>query len=233
MGAAIGAGTKLPLEEEDRPGPQAIDKPLAAAKATLRPLAAVLVVCTVAGLAGWLIQVARGVDEVRFGRARAHRAHRGGRVRGRARDPADRAVRRRAVPRRRARRARAAVPRRAGGGVPGPDAGLRIFSYNDAIPGYVLLPALILLLGLVALGALYAGFAAAQAAETTSLGGATAWGALTGPVWAVTMAILTALAGGAFHGDASGPSVFGVFLLGGLILGATGGALAESARETL
>ena len=40
-----------------------------AALATLRPLAAVLVICTVVGLAGWLVQVARDVDGVRLGRS--------------------------------------------------------------------------------------------------------------------------------------------------------------------
>jgi hypothetical protein len=44
------------------------------------------------------------------------------------------------------------------------------------------------------------------------------------------MAILVLLAGGLFHGDADDASVFGVFLLGGAILGAAGGALALSGQ---
>jgi hypothetical protein len=113
--------------------------------------------------------------------------------------------------------------------VPGRDGGLRIFSYSDVLPTYVAVPAMVVLLGLTALGALYAGFAAARAARARSLATAAAWGAITGPTWAIVMTILTGLAGGLFHGDADGASVFGVFLLGGLVLGAAGGALAEGA----
>ena len=46
------------------------------------------------------------------------------------------------------------------------------------------------------------------------------------------MAVLGSLAGGLFHGDADDASVFGVFLLGGALLGAAGGALAVSGRPT-
>ena len=42
------------------------------------------------------------------------------------------------------------------------------------------------------------------------------------------MAVLVILAGGLFHGDADDASVFGVFLIGGALLGAGGGALAVS-----
>jgi fructose-specific phosphotransferase system IIC component len=44
------------------------------------------------------------------------------------------------------------------------------------------------------------------------------------------MALLVILAGGIFHGDADDASVFGVFLLGGALLGAAGGALAVSGQ---
>ena len=99
------------------------------------------------------------------------------------------------------------------------------------MPAYVLLPALVLLMGLVALGALYAGFAAARTVAARSLGTGAAWGALTGPAWAITMAFLVILAGGLFHGDADDASVFGVFLFGGALLGAGGGALAVSGQS--
>jgi hypothetical protein len=114
------------------------------------------------------------------------------------------------------------------GDVPGRDGGLRIFSYNDAMPAYVFLPALILLIGLLVLATLYAGFAAARAvgAATPPLGAA--WGAVTGPAWAIAMSILTSLAGGLFHGDADGGSVFGLILVLGGVLGAGGGVLAVS-----
>jgi hypothetical protein len=42
------------------------------------------------------------------------------------------------------------------------------------------------------------------------------------------MSILISLAGGLFHGDADGGSVFGLFLLFGAVLGAGGGVLAVS-----
>jgi hypothetical protein len=46
------------------------------------------------------------------------------------------------------------------------------------------------------------------------------------------MSILVSLAGGLFHGDADGGSVFGLFLLLGAVLGAGGGVLAVTdARE--
>jgi hypothetical protein len=45
------------------------------------------------------------------------------------------------------------------------------------------------------------------------------------------MAALVILAGGLFHGDADDASVFGVFLIGGALLGAGGGALAVSGQS--
>ena len=115
--------------------------------------------------------------------------------------------------------------------VPGEDNSLRIFSYDDALPAYVLLPALVVLIGLVALGALYAGFAAAREVRPGSPATSAAWGAIAGPAWAIAMALLDALAGGVFHGAGDGGSVFAVFLLGGAVLGAAGGALAASGAE--
>jgi hypothetical protein len=113
--------------------------------------------------------------------------------------------------------------------VPGPDGGFRIFAYDDQLPAYVLLPAMILLMALLALAALYAGFAAARAARAGSLAAGTAWGAITGPAWGLAMVVLVVLAGGLFHGDADDTSVF---LLGGALLGAAGGALAVSDQSS-
>ena len=45
------------------------------------------------------------------------------------------------------------------------------------------------------------------------------------------MSILISLAGGLFHGDADGGSVFGLFLLFGALLGAGGEVLAVSAAK--
>ena len=84
----------------------------------------------------------------------------------------------------------------------------------------MLLPALVLLMGLVALGALYAGFAAARAVGAGSLAHRARPGARS-PArrgrsrWRS----LVILAGGLFHGDADDASVFGVFLIGGALLG--------------
>ena len=55
---------------------------------------------------------------------------------------------------------------------------------------------------------------------------------MTGPAWAIAMSILISLAGGLFHGDADGGSVFGLFLLLGAVLGAGGGVLAVSDART-
>ena len=93
--------------------------------------------------------------------------------------------------------------------IPGSNGAFRIFSYDDALPAYVFLPALVILLSLNALGALYAGFAAARALGADTPAIAAAWGAITGPAWAVTMAIAVLLAGGLFHGDAGDGSVLG------------------------
>jgi hypothetical protein len=228
VGAVLGAATALPLGEaaEGREAPALLRRALTAATATLRPLAALLIVCSAIGLVGWIVQVGADVDDVRGGRTSAtalveealyvgedgvHLAALGAGARFTADAPGALGL---------------PFPVDQASDVPGRDGGLRVFSYSDAMPAYVLLPALVLLMGLLILAALYAGFAAARAvaAPTQLLGGA--WGALTGPVWAIAMSILTSLAGGLFHGDADGGSVFGVFLLFGAVLGAGGGVLA-------
>jgi hypothetical protein len=201
---------------------------LTAATATLRSLGALLIACAALGLVGWLVQVGADVDEVRAGRSTATALVEESLFAGEhgvpvaalgagARFTAD-APGALGLP----------FPVDDAGDVPGRDGGLRIFSYSDAMPAYVFLPALVLLIGLLILAALYAGFAASRAvgAATPPLGAA--WGAVTGPAWAIAMSILISLAGGLFHGDADGGSVFGLFLLFGALLGAGGGVLAVS-----
>ncbi len=220
VGALIGAASLIPAP------PERLRPTLAAARATLRPLAAILVICTVLGLIGWLVQVAADAGDVRVGRsaptalleetafAGEHGVHL-------------------------VSLAAAAQFRADGFGglglpfpvddandLPGPDGAFRIFSYNDVLPAAVVAPSLIVLIALLSLGALYAGFAAARAVRAGALVRAAAWGAITGPVWALAMAVLGTLAGGLNHGDADDASVFGIFLLGGALLGAAGGALA-------
>jgi hypothetical protein len=230
VGGALGAATALPLEgaAEGRTAPPLVRRTLTAAAATLRPLGALLIACAALGLVGWLVQVGADVDEVRAGRSTAtalveeslfageHGVHVAALGAG-ARFTAD-------------------APGALGlpfavddaGDVPGRDGGFRIFSYTDAMPAYVFLPALVLLIGLLILAALYAGFAASRAVGAASPPLGAAWGAVTGPAWAIAMSILISLAGGLFHGDADGGSVFGLFLLFGALLGAGGGVLAVS-----
>jgi zinc-ribbon domain len=226
VGAVIGAATALPLDVGGLPA--RARRLLDAVGATLRPLAALLVVCAAVGLVGWVVQVGADVDSIRAGRSTAtalveeslyageHGVHLAALGAG-ARFTAD---------------GRGALglpfPVDQAADVPGGDGGLRIFSYSDAMPAYVLLPAIVALMALLIFGALYAGFAAARAVGAATVPMGAAWGAVTGPAWAIAMTILSALAGGLFHGDADGGSVFGLFLVLGALLGAGGGALAVS-----
>ena len=231
IGGLIGAATKLPLDELTARAPATVRTVVVATVATLRPLAAVLVTCTAIGLVGWLVQVGADAGGVRSDRSAAtalieeaafageHGVHltalaAGARFTADANGPLG-------LP----------FPVAGANDVPGRGGAFRSFSYGDAMPAYVLLPALVLLMALVVLGALYAGFAAARAVEARTLGTGAAWGAITGPAWAIAMAILVVLAGGLFHGDADDASVFGVFLIGGALLGAGGGGLAVSGQS--
>jgi len=223
VGVLIGAAKLVPAP------PERLRPTLAAGVATLRPLAAILAVFTVIGLVGWLVQVAAGAGEVRVGRSAPtalleetaflgeHGVH---------------LVSLAAAARFRADGSGALglpFPVDDANDLPGPDGAFRIFSYNDVLPAAVVAPSLIVLIALLSLGALYAGFAAARAVRAGALMRAAAWGAITGPTWALAMAVLGTLAGGLNHGDADDASVFGIFLLGGALLGAAGGALAVSA----
>lgn len=118
----------------------------------------------------------------------------------------------------------------------------RIFAYRDALPAYLFVPGIIVLIALPLLLALYAGFIAAGiagAAKPPAL--AAAWGAIVGPVWAIAMALLDALATKSLEvealgdsrqlslfGSADGGAAFLYFLLVGAVLGALGGLLASS-----
>ena len=233
IGGLIGAATKLPLDELEAGVPPRVRTVATAVLATLRPLSVVLVTCTAIALVGWMVQVGadaggvqnrRGVpvallEEASF--AVEDGIHLTALAAGaRFRADANGAL---GLP----------FPVAEANDVPGRGGTFRIFNYADAIPAYVLVPALVILMGLVALGALYAGFAAARTVKARSLGTGAAWGALTGPAWAVTMACLVILAGGLFHGDADDASVFGVFLVGGALLGAGGGVIAVSGRPAV
>lgn len=231
VGGFIGAATKLPLGDHVTI-PPLVRRVLTAALATLRPLAAVLIVCTAIALVGWLVQVGADAGGVREGRsaptalieetvyAPEHGVHLMALGAGVLFRP-DAAASALALP----------FPVDDPGEVPGSEGTFRIFAYEDVLPAYVFLPALVILLCLNALGALYGGFAAARAVGAVAPGPAAAWGAITGPVWAIAMAILVLLAGGLAHGDPGDGSVIGIFLLGGALLGAAGGALSASGQS--
>ena len=162
VGGLIGAATKLPLKELVTL-PPVVQRVLTAVLATLRPLAAVLLTCTAIALVGWLVQVGADAGNVRESRsaptalieetvfAAEHGIHLTALGAGAHLPPG------------RQQRARAPVPGRRPERHPGSDGAFRIFSYDDELPAYVFLPALVILLSLNALGALYAGFAAARA----------------------------------------------------------------------
>jgi hypothetical protein len=99
----------------------------------------------------------------------------------------------------------------------------RLFGFSHAMPIYTFAPLLIFMLGSALLLALSAGFAIAQAQQPAKPGMAAAWGSLVGPIWALAMVIINALVAKYAFGRAAGSSVFGTFLLGGLIMGAVGG----------
>jgi hypothetical protein len=101
-----------------------------------------------------------------------------------------------------------------------------LFDFSSTMPAYLFIPLLIGLIGIVALLALYAGFAVARGIGEQRPDRAAAWGAVVGPLWAITMVLLAALARKNIVGDPSGDSVFVAFLLGGAVLGAIGGLLA-------
>jgi hypothetical protein len=108
------------------------------------------------------------------------------------------------------------------------DGGFRLFDYSGPIAAWIFVPLLILLIGTMALGALYAGFSVARRGGARNPGPAAAYGALTGPIWAV-VAVIACAAHVKLLGHPDGDSVFVTFLLGGAALGALGGLLSAGA----
>jgi len=220
LGGLLGAVTKL------RPPAPAVHTALDAAQAALRPLAALLLACTAIALVGWLVQVGANAGDVRTGRSAPtalieetvygaeHGIHLTALAGGALfRADYDGAL---GLP----------FPVDRPDDVPRPSGSFRILAYHDVLPAHTFLPALVVLLGLLIAAGLSAGLAVARAARARTRASGAAWGAITGPVWGITMCLLAVLAGGLFHGDADDASVFGLFLLWGALLGAAGGALA-------
>jgi hypothetical protein len=108
----------------------------------------------------------------------------------------------------------------------------RVFGLNKAMPSYTFIPLLIFLLSIPLLLALNAGFAVARLRKPRTQWIAAAWGCLVGPIWALGLVIVNALVAKSFFGHAVGDSVFGSFLLGGLVLGAVGGLLSAQSPQT-
>ncbi len=104
--------------------------------------------------------------------------------------------------------------------------GYNLFDFNDTMPAYLFVSMLIVLIGIPALLALYAGFALVRRLAEHRRDRAVAWGAVVGPVWAMAMVLLATLARKDVVGNPTGDSVFIAFLLGGAVLGALGALLA-------
>ena len=105
-----------------------------------------------------------------------------------------------------------------------------LFDFSGTMSPAIFIPMMIVLIAIPALLALYAGFAVAQRVGERRPGWAAGWGAIVGPIWAVSMVLLATLARKNLFGDPTGDSVFVAFLLGGAVLGAIGGLLgAQSA----
>lgn len=105
-----------------------------------------------------------------------------------------------------------------------------LFDFSGTMSPALFIPMLIVLIGIPALLALYAGFAVARRVGENRPAWAAAWGAVVGPIWAIAMVLLATLARKNLVGDPTGDSVFVAFLFGGAVLGALGGLLgAQSA----
>lgn len=111
------------------------------------------------------------------------------------------------------------------------DASYRLFDFGSAMAPFTFIPLLLILIGAVALSALYAGFSVARAAGAVTPASAVAFGALVGPIWSIVAVIANAM-----HvksvGAPDGDSVFVMFLLGGAMLGALGGLLASNSEPS-
>jgi hypothetical protein len=107
----------------------------------------------------------------------------------------------------------------------------RLFGLSPAMPVYTFAPLLLFLLASALLLALSAGYTLAQAQQPATPLSAAAWGALVGPIWAVTVVVINALIAKYIFGRADGGSVFGTFFLGGAAVGAVGGLVSMQAQH--
>lgn len=107
-----------------------------------------------------------------------------------------------------------------------------LFDFSDTMPAFLFVPMMTVLIAIPVLLALYAGFAVARRLGERRPDRAAAWGAIVGPVWAIAMVLLAALARKNVVGNPNGDSVFIAFLVGGVVLGAIGGLLAAQGAST-
>jgi hypothetical protein len=108
------------------------------------------------------------------------------------------------------------------GGLGSGEATARVFAYSDALPAYVFIPGLALLILLPIAFALYSGFATARRSGARTAGAAAGSGALTGLVWALAVVLLRSVCDIAWL---VGNSLFLDTFLVATLAGAVGGLL--------
>ena len=101
----------------------------------------------------------------------------------------------------------------------------RIWDYSDPLPGWAFV-GLLALTPLVLLFWAYAGFVTARHGKPETPVAAATLGALIGPVLGLIMVVLNALTQNFVYGDGDGGSVFLMFTFGAAVVGAAGGLLA-------
>lgn len=210
--ATWGAGRAAPL--------------LDAAERAMRPLLGLLVLGAVMGSAGWLYATAAGTSNVRADRSETLAVVENGLY---AVEHGTHLVQLGSL-------TSFETPGSAGAlGLPAPAASprevstgdsFRAFAYKDAVPAYLFLPLLLLVIALTALAALYAGFTVARGRGVADPARAAVWGAGVGPLWAISIALLGSLIDKPVFGQAHSDSAFWSLLIVGAALGALGGLLA-------
>lgn len=196
----------------------------------LKPLAALLLVGALVGLAAWEVQIVRGEESARFGRSAPVAILESPFMIGQY------AVQGAAL---------AALTQFEGLGegasssspLPFSDGEsdlskftkrYRVFAYSDVYPAPVFVFVIVLLLVSALLIAVYAGYATAAVAGAREAAVAAGYGALVGPLWALALVLLRAIG----HTNAIvGGSLFASALLLGAAAGAVGGLLAARGAE--
>ena len=197
------------------------------AGAALKPLLALLLVGAVVGVVAWEVQIVRGDQSARFGRSAPVAVLETPLMAGDyAIEGAALAALAQFEPLGEAVTASSPLPL-AEGDTSAFARRHRVFAYSEIYPAPVFVFLLILLLASALLTAAYAGYATASVAGVREAGAAAAHGALVGPLWALAVVLLRAVA----HTESIvGSSLFASALLLGAGAGAIGGLLAARAR---